>query len=49
MLEKRPNRKTLATSGLVPQSYSYDDLESMDMYVSSLSSYIQIYPHISAA
>jgi hypothetical protein len=28
-----PNRQTLASSGFVPQSYDYDDLEVMGMYV----------------
>jgi hypothetical protein len=28
-----PNRQKLASSGLVPQTYDFDDLEAMGMYV----------------
>jgi breast cancer 2 susceptibility protein len=28
-----PNRQSLASSGFVPQSYDFDDLEAMGMYV----------------
>jgi len=33
MVAPPPNRQTLASSGLVPQSYDFDDLETMGMYV----------------
>jgi hypothetical protein len=31
VLAQPPNRQTLASSGLVPQCYNFDDLEAMGM------------------